>query len=144
MQLNTAEQTKNNPLAQKVIASAADYAWVILGYGGKNDLLLPLIEQQFRNSPLQGSLRRYRYWGIYRDAPSHLNQVFCPGAEGAYPVPIAGADAFMVELARQLGSFPPRLFLDPAVRDPGNFCQGVQHLLPESDGGHASFGRRTG
>ena len=109
-QVNVLEEARSNlPKAQDEVSWCEDFAWLVIGYSGANDELFELIRRQY-------PFRSQRYWALYgSEVPKHLKSILRPNPDGAWPIPNADGDQFMVELARHLGGFPPPLFLAHAT-----------------------------
>ncbi|MFN7125987.1 MAG: TPR end-of-group domain-containing protein [Allorhizobium sp.] len=82
---------------------------LIIGYSGEADQVFPLLKQCYGG-------RRHIYWIGYSESPkSHIKELL-NSDHGRYCHYLGGADAdtFMIELAQELGCFPPEIFADPA------------------------------
>lgn len=89
---------------------------LFIGYSGKNDAFLPQIEEQFSD-------QHRLFWVDMGDqAPDHLQRKLLSSRLAHYMSCENGADLFLIQLARELGCFPPTIFADP-----------YQHLLDELD-----------
>jgi len=89
---------------------------LFIGYSGKNDAFLPQIEEQFDDQ------HRLFWVDMGGQAPDHLQRKLLSSRLAHYMSCENGSDLFLIQLARELGCFPPTIFADP-----------YQHLLDELD-----------
>lgn len=82
---------------------------LVIGYSGEADQVFPLLKQCYGG-------RRHIYWIGYSDSPKPHIKELLDSDHGRYCHYLGGADAdtFMIELAQELGCFPPEIFADPA------------------------------
>ena len=116
VQLNTESETEEHAarLKEFVGHTLSESPTLFIGYSGKNDAFLPQIEEQFDD-------QHRLFWVDMGDqAPEHLKNKLLTSSLAHYMSCENGADLFLVELAQELGCFPPTIFADP-----------YQHLLDE-------------
>lgn len=118
VQLNTDSETEEHAtrLKEFVGHTLSESPTLFIGYSGKNDAFLPQIEKQFSD-------QHRLFWVDMGDqAPEHLKHKLLTSSLAHYMSCGNGSDPFLIQLARELGCFPPTIFADP-----------YQHLLNELD-----------
>jgi tetratricopeptide (TPR) repeat protein len=82
---------------------------LVIGYSGEADQVFPLLKRCYGG-------RRHIYWIGYSETPKPHIKELLESDHGRYCHYLGGADAdtFMIELAQELGCFPPEIFADPA------------------------------
>ena len=114
--LNTDKETKLHadnliPLLRNVFTESP---MLIVGYSGSSDAVFPTLVKQY-------SAQERLYWiGHSEEQEQHVNELLEKGGNTAQFIGGADADLFLVELARELNCFPPKLFKNP-----------YRHLLDE-------------
>ena len=88
---------------------------LIVGYSGKSDKTFEYIEKAYSN-------QKRIYWCNYEDISpeAHISSFLAKGKKTSTFLSGVDFDVFLIELAQELGCFPPVLFNDPA-----------QHLLDQ-------------
>ncbi|WP_352259602.1 SIR2 family protein [Psychrobacter sp. TB55-MNA-CIBAN-0194] len=118
VQLNTDSETEAHAtrLKEFVGHTLSESPTLFIGYSGENDAFLPQVEEQFSD-------QHRLFWVDMGDkAPEHLQQKLLTSSLAHYMSCENGADLFLIQLAQELGCFPPKIFADP-----------YQHLLDELD-----------
>ncbi|WP_379543168.1 SIR2 family protein [Psychrobacter sp. R86515] len=118
VQLNTDSETEEHAarLKEFVGHTLSESPTLFIGYSGKNDAFLPQIEEQFDDQ------HRLFWVDMGGQAPDHLQRKLLSSRLAHYMSCENGSDLFLIQLARELGCFPPTIFADP-----------YQHLLDELD-----------
>lgn len=121
--LNTEDEMEDNSakLAPVFEDAGRGRSWIVAGYSGESD---PVFEHLARVPYFPYGL----YWVGYGDgeAPRHVRERLLEGGKDAYFVRGFDADRFFVELARELGCFPP-----PYVAAPFSFLRDkLSDLVP--------------
>jgi len=116
VQLNTDSETEEHAarLKEFVGHTLSESPTLFIGYSGKNDAFLPQIEEQFDDQ------HRLFWVDMGGQAPDHLQRKLLSSRLAHYMSCENGSDLFLIQLARELGCFPPTIFADP-----------YQHLLDE-------------
>ncbi|MBO3759539.1 hypothetical protein [Ciceribacter sp. L1K22] len=109
--MNSTRETANHadklkPLITNVYNNAN---LLVIGYSGEADQVFPILKECYHG-------RRHIYWVGYSEAPRQHIRDLLNSDHGRYCHYLGGADAdaFMIELAQELGCFPPKVFADPA------------------------------
>ena len=92
-----------------VFDDARAYPWIVVGYSGDNDPV-------FRHLCRVKSYEYHLFWVGYRNnaVPDHVSEKLLNNeAMYAHHLPGFDADTFFVDLANQLGCFPPELIVLP-------------------------------
>ena len=107
--MNSDEETRRHaeslrPLVRDCLAQAP---FLVIGYSGSSDAVFPMFKAEYEG-------RERLWWGSHDTEPAiHVREILNKGDRTADFVGGAEADFFLVELARGLGCFPPKLFEDP-------------------------------
>ncbi len=108
--LNTDEETsKHAENLEHFIASTLNNSpTLFVGYSGCADAFFPILEKKYTGQ------HRLFWSGRAEDSPEHLNNSLLKNY-GSFAHYIRGEDSdiFFIELARELGCFPPKIFTDP-------------------------------
>lgn len=118
VQLNTQLETGTHAkqLKEFITHTLNESPTLFIGYSGQNDAFLPQIQKQFTGQ------HRLFWVDMGKRAPEYLANSILESRLANYMSCENGADLFLVELAQELGCFPPTIFADP-----------YQHLLNELD-----------
>ncbi|PSV25671.1 SIR2 family protein [Photobacterium kishitanii] len=108
VQLNTDDETKQHAeqLSNFVATTLNQSPSLFIGYSGQADAFFPLLTKKF-------SSRKKLFWvGREEVAPNHIEQLIIDNKVAHY-LHHVDADLFFIELAQELGCFPPLLLKKP-------------------------------
>jgi tetratricopeptide (TPR) repeat protein len=120
--LNTVEETTSHanelkPLITNTLESAP---LLVIGYSGQADAVFPILSDAY-------SAQQRLYWAGYEEEPrANVKSLIQKGGNTAEYLGGADADRFMIDLAKKLGCWPPKMFKDP-------FKQLLSQLAPVAD-----------
>jgi tetratricopeptide (TPR) repeat protein len=107
--MNSDEETKGH--AKNLRSLFRDFLsrapWLVIGYSGTSDAVFPVLEEVYEGD------ERFWWAGHEPDPLPHVRRFLKKGGKTAEYVGGADADLFLIDLARELGCFPPKLFTDP-------------------------------
>ncbi len=109
--LNSKQETEKHAknLGPLIVDTFSKSSVLVIGYSGRSDAVFPKIKAAFgRNERL--------FWVGYGDSPEkHVSELLAK--PGTLPTFIGGADSdqFLMDLARELGCWPPMLFSNPVA-----------------------------
>ncbi len=108
-QLNSDEETGSHALqlSQFVCSTLNESPALFIGYSGQADAFFPQIKQHFCGQ------HRLFWVDMAEQAPAHIADSILQTSLAHYMRCADGADLFLIELAQQLGCFPPMIFTDP-------------------------------
>ena len=108
-QLNSEEETGSHAqqLSQFVCSTLNESPALFIGYSGQADAFFPQIKKHFSGQ------HRLFWVDMAEQAPAHIADSILQTSLAHYMRCADGADLFLIELARQLGCFPPMIFTDP-------------------------------
>lgn len=108
-QLNSHEETGAHALqlSQFVCSTLNESPALFIGYSGQADAFFPQIKQHFCGQ------HRLFWVDMAEQAPAHIADSILQTSLAHYMRCADGADLFLIELAQQLGCFPPTIFTDP-------------------------------
>ncbi|WP_202963003.1 hypothetical protein, partial [Aeromonas lacus] len=108
-QLNSDEETASHAvqLSQFVSATLNESPALFIGYSGLADAFFPQIKEHFSGQ------HRLFWVDMYDQAPAHIFNSILQVKLAHYMQCADGADLFLIELARQLDCFPPKIFTNP-------------------------------
>ena len=108
-QLNTDKETNLHAdrLSQFIATTLSQSPSLFIGYSGQADAFFPLLKDKFSD-------QKKLFW-IGRDkiAPKHISDSLIIPNNAAHYLHHSDADRFFIELAQELGCFPPLVFNDP-------------------------------
>jgi len=108
----TIEHAKNlRPLIRDVLSRTPT---IIIGYSGKSDAVFEVIED------LYDGAERLHWIAHDKDCEAHISRLLKKRENSSEFLGDADSDTFLVELARELECWPPKMFLNP-----------YEHLLDE-------------
>lgn len=115
-QLNSEDETKEHAeqLSHFVCSTLNESPALFIGYSGNADAFFPQIKQHFSGQ------HRLFWVDMAEQAPKHITESILTSQLAYYMRCGYGSDVFLIELAQQLGCFPPTIFSDP-----------YQHLLDD-------------
>lgn len=107
--LNSEDETKKHAekLRPLLMSTMRSHPLLVVGYSGLADQVFPIINDEYNGE-------ERLFWAGYRESPEqHINAFVAKG--GALTKYLGGADAdlFLVQLAQQLGCWPPVIFEKP-------------------------------
>ncbi|MFM5484455.1 tetratricopeptide repeat protein [Aeromonas veronii] len=108
-QLNSDQETAEHAaqLSQFVCATLNESPALFIGYSGQADAFFPQIKNHFSGQ------HRLFWVDMAEQAPAHVADSILQTNLAHYMRCADGSDLFLIELARQLDCFPPRIFTDP-------------------------------
>ncbi len=108
-QLNTGDETSKHAqkLSDFVSTTLNTSPSLFIGYSGAADAFFPLLKQKFRGE-------HRLIWTDYDEQPKqHVKDFMSSNQDITHFIGKTDADQFLVDLAKELGCFPPKLFIDP-------------------------------
>ncbi|PJG58082.1 hypothetical protein CUC53_14485 [Aeromonas cavernicola] len=108
-QLNTNDETASHAeqLSQFIQATLNESPALFIGYSGQADAFFPQIKDHYSGQ------HRLFWVDIAEHAPTHIEESILKINLAHYMPCTDGADVFLIELAQELGCFPPQIFTDP-------------------------------
>ncbi|WP_064669347.1 SIR2 family protein, partial [Vibrio nigripulchritudo] len=109
IQLNTDEETNRHAeqLSQFVASTLSQSPSIFIGYSGNADAFFPLLKEKFTDQ------KRLFWIGRSEKVPDNVNESLITPNNVAHYLHHEDSDRFFIELAQELGCFPPKAFEDP-------------------------------
>lgn len=106
--LNTDEETKtHSKLIRPIVVDTLERSEVIvIGYSGKADNVFGVIEEEYDN-------KEYLFWCSYKEKPDNHVKKLQKSKTVIQHFGGVDSDDFLVQLAQELGCFPPKIFAKP-------------------------------
>lgn len=107
--LNSDEETKEHAenIRPLIHATFQDCPLLVIGYSGSSDAVFPVIADEYKG-------RERLWWAGYAENPDKpIADLINKNSKVSYYLGECDADEFLIELAKELQCFPPKLFSDP-------------------------------